>query len=66
MKCLICFSNPKIIQPSLHFPHQAIWKPILCGRQTFVLGKCPPGTEYCVLFLAFVLQFAVNIFYQYA
>ena len=60
------FSQPKIIQPSLHFLHHGICKPILCGCQTFVLGKCPPGAEYCVLPLAFVLPSAVNIFYQYA
>ena len=60
------FSQPKIIQPSLHFLHQGIRKPIFCGCQTFVLGKCPPGAEYCVLPLAFVLPSAVNIFYQYA
>ena len=32
------FSQPKIIQPSLHFLNQGICKPILCGCQTFVLG----------------------------
>ena len=32
----------------LHFLDQDIWKPILCGRQTFVLGKFPPGAGYCV------------------
>ena len=36
------------------------WKPILGGRETFVLGKYPPGTEYCVLLLTFVLPSAVN------
>ena len=53
------FSQPKIIQPSLQFLHQGICKPILFGRQTFVLGKCPPGVKYCVLSLAFVLPSAV-------
>ena len=59
------FSQPKTIQPFLHFLHQGICKPILCGCQTFVLSKCPPEAEYCVLPLAFVLP-SVNIFYQYA
>ena len=35
----------KIIQPSLHFLHQGFCKAILCGCQTFVLGKCPPGAK---------------------
>ena len=34
--------------------HKVYWKPILCGCQTFVLGKCPPGTRYCVLPLAYL------------
>ena len=28
-KCLICFPNPKVIQPPRHFLHQRICKPIL-------------------------------------
>ena len=32
IKCLNCFPDPKFIQPSLHFLHQGIWKPILSGR----------------------------------
>ena len=36
IKCLNCFPNSKIVQPSLlHFFRQGIWKPILCGQQTF-------------------------------
>ena len=62
------FSQPKTIQPSLHFHHQGIFTSLFCVGtcQTFVLGKCPPGAEYCVLPLAFVLPSAANIFYQYA
>ena len=43
IKCLNCFPNSKIVQPSLHFLRQGIWKPILCGHQTFILGKFPQG-----------------------
>ena len=45
IECLICFSNLKIIQTSLHFLHKGIWKSVLCGHKTFVLGKLPPGTD---------------------
>ena len=43
IKCLNCFPNSKIVQPSLHFLRKGIWKPILCGQQTFILGKFPQG-----------------------
>ena len=60
------FPQPKIIQPSLHFPIRAFASLFCVGaRHLSILGKCPPGAEYCVLHLAFVLHSAVNIFYQY-
>ena len=44
IECLICFPNLKIIQTSLHFLHEGIWKSVLCGHKTLlVLGKLPPG-----------------------
>ena len=63
---LNCFSNSKIIQPSLFFLYQSIWKPILCGHQTFVHCKCPPGTGDRVFSSIFVLPSAVNVYFQYA
>ena len=44
IECLICFPNLKIIQTSLQFLHEVIWKSVLCGHKTLlVLGKLPPG-----------------------
>ena len=50
IKCLNCFPNSKIVQPFFHFLRQGIWKPILCGQQTFILGKFSQGlgSGYCV------------------
>ena len=44
IECLICFPNLKIIQTSLHFLHEGIWKSVLGGHKTLlVLDKLPPG-----------------------
>ena len=43
IECLICFPNLKIIQTSLQLLHEVIWKSVLCGHKTLVLGKLPPG-----------------------
>ena len=32
IKCLNCFPNSEIVQPSLHFLRQGIWKPIILGK----------------------------------
>ena len=57
IKCLNCFSNSEIIQPSLHFLRQGIWKPIILCKFPQRLGTVFPLS---------VLHFAANTFYQYA
>ena len=51
------------MQPSMHFLHQGTWKPVLCRRQTCVLGKIPQGLG-TVLPSAFMLHSAANTFYH--
>ena len=68
IKCLNCFPNSKIVQPSLHFLCQGICKPILCREQTFILGKFPQGlgTVFPLsIYVAFCCKYILSICMKY-
>ena len=59
IECLICFPNLKIIQTSLQFLHEVIWKSVLCGHKTLlVLGKLSPGAG--TVFSPICMKYASN------